>query len=396
MRSTVHKAVLQAIADVGQQPGPPKLSEETSVDPSLSMAIYDSSGKLVQRSGPFLVKEITGLGTQPGRKFELVTEGMARGPYVIVGGVNLAERSDAWNRMGLILASLWLPLTAVIWLVTWIAARATFRPLQSLTQQATEMSATRLSDRLAVGDDGEFGAFAKQLNGFLDRLEATVRREEQFASDAAHELRTPLTIIQGQMETALLKERGAPEYRETLSVALKEVERLSSLVEALLGSARATSVLSEPAELSTVLDQVEARWIDRFVAAKVNLEFECSDAMVLALPEEIECVLDNLLDNALRHSPAGSTCRVSGAADDGFLHMTVTDEGCGIPEQAMPHIFERLMRAEKSRTRGSGGFGIGLATCKRILESRGGRIEGKNRPEGGAEFSFWIPVDAGG
>ena len=282
-------------------------------------------------------------------------------------------------------------MVGLIGAVTWIASSRTFKPLSELSKQAERFSESDLSQRLQVETYDEFGDFALRLNNFLDRLEDSVQRQKRFIEDAAHELRTPLTILRGRMETALLVERNGDEYRETLTQILRETERMSRLVEAMLRSALPVQDVSNAVDVETALEKVEARWLDQFVENGVVLRLDTVPIRTMAMEEEVDCVIDNLVSNALRASPKGSTCRLAVEADGLFALVTVTDEGTGVPEDKREAIFERFTRLEKSRNRSLGGFGIGLAVSRRLVEGRGGTIRVVAGPTGGARFEVRWP-----
>ena len=230
-----------------------------------------------------------------------------------------------------------------------------------------------------------------RLNHFLDRIEDSVDRQQRFVEDAAHELRTPLTILRGRIETTMLSTRTSDEYKEALLQALRETERMSRLVEAMLQSALPILDATAPLEIEEVLEQAHARWLDRYIESGVHLELESESAQVMALEEEVGCVVDNLLTNALRASPKDTTVSIGLVHDGKQVLLTVTDEGGGVPEEKREAIFERFTRLEKSRNRSLGGFGVGLAVSKRLVEGRGGTILVTTGPTGGARFEVRWP-----
>ena len=282
-----------------------------------------------------------------------------------------------WNsnmhELTLTLLVLFPVLVGIVAFVTWQSAKATFRPLQEMSYQAAAIGGSDFTARIDVEDAAEFGLFAAQLNALLTRIEDAVRAQEQFAADAAHELRTPLTVMRGKIETALMTGRTQEEYSKTLRALLKEVDRLTRLSEALLESARPERSQAPLLNVEPAVWEVASRWLDRFVAKKVRLEVNSGPANVNIRREEISCVLDNLLANALRYSPPGSCCEINLVESDSGVVLSVRDEGTGIKGGGL-QAFERFWREDGARSRGSGGFGIGLAVCKRLVESRNGKI----------------------
>lgn len=387
-------AVGQVIADLHEQNPQPDLAEVTNPNPSLSIAIFRQDGTLINQAGPLLLSPAVQDGIQRIAATEAVGWHQQYKGIIVVATLDWQRRSMSVRRLTFTLAALWPVLVAIVSMATWVAARATFRPLESLTAQAASFSGTDLSRRLVPQDDLEFGSLAQNLNALLDRIEQTARREEQFAADAAHELRTPLTILQGQIETSLLRPRSKEEYLQTMGIALREVKRLSRLVEVLLRSANAETTVATYFDLTVMVQATHARWLDRFESQGVHLESMPPETAVSAqiLPEEIGTVLDNLLENALRHSPLGTTCQISLKQTPQEVVISVQDEGEGLESGQEEIIFERFVRGDNSRNRTLGGFGIGLAVSKRIIEGRKGTLTAFNRPEGGAQFDIRLPT----
>ena len=313
-----------------------------------------------------------GLASQKGRQF--VYESADYGNRTLVAGLDWTEWSSSLHVLGIGFVVLFPILVAMVAAVTWMSAKATFKPLRDISNQAASIGIGDLSTRIDVKDAAEFGLFVTQINGLLTRIEQAVRSQEQFAADAAHELRTPLTVMRGKIETTLMSERSPAEYTKTMRALLKEVERLSKLSEALLQSARQDPETPPLLNIEPAVWEVGSRWLDRFIAKGVQLEINSGPANATILRAEIMCVLDNLLDNALRFSPPGSVCEITLEEKDGIVTLSVRDEGVGIKSGAPQEAFERFWREDSARSRNSGGFGIGLSVCKKLVESRGGRI----------------------
>jgi len=381
-------AISQVRSDVNGPEGRPDLTEVVQANPSISLAIYDLHGRLLDSDGKESVPNIA----SPQIEGDLVVKSDDVKGIRIVAGIQWKRHQELIERFEELCAILWLPLVGVVALATWLVARATFTPLERLTSDAAAMSVTDLSKRLETNDVGEYRAFVIQLNGFLDRLEESIRREERFLSDAAHELRTPLTVLRGEIETTLRSERPADEYRKTLSILADETTRLTNLVELLLQTAAPTQGSLATSDLSQLIDRVHARWVDRFQGQGVILHLDGHD-VAATLPEaEFDVVLDNLLANALRVSPQDSACSVAVLRDKGGIRVVVADEGPGVPAEEVERIFERFARGDSSRARSHGGFGIGLSLCKRIVEAWGGRIRVEPNEPKGARFVIELPA----
>ncbi len=356
----------------------------------LSAAVFDSSGQVIVAEGsiPMSAKSGRGIANMNG-VLVIYVSGREEGKTVVV--------ADTWTdvmlsnmRMMVLLVILWLTLTILTATVTWISITRTFRPLLEMANEADRLSTQGLTSRLAVPEDQEFGQLASKLNSFLDRLEETVELQEQFLQDAAHELRTPLTILRGQAETALLRHRSSDEYESVLKTLLEEAVRMSRLVESLLVSSRASINEASEVELAIPIQESVDTWQDRFNEAGVKLQSSIGLVRMKISEQEISIVMDNLLGNALRHSPKGTTCHVVLSQNKGECRLTISDQGSGITDEHKKQIFQRFFRTDESRGRNTGGFGIGLAICKRILNERSATISVEdNWPKGSTFVIEW-------
>ena len=277
----------------------------------------------------------------------------------------------------------WILLTPMVGIVTWLAANATFRPLVRMASEADQIGETNFTKRLNATDSAEIGDFARQLNRMLDRIERTVRREEQFASDAAHELRTPLSIMRTRIEMMALSPRSAEDYVQSNAKLLDEVDRMTRIVDSLLRSARAEPGSVDPIDISPVVEQVVARWVS---LGNANLQFSGERSFASIMPDEVEIVVDNLVANAIRYSTADTAIEIRCEQVGHRAQLTVQDSGPGVDPAIAQTLFERFVRADSSRNRESGGSGIGLSVCRRILESRGGSISLTQNKGNGATF----------
>ncbi|CAN5393755.1 hypothetical protein BH11ARM2_BH11ARM2_10440 [soil metagenome] len=309
----------------------------------------------------------------------------------IVVGADERETERGLRLIGVVLLVLWAPLTLLVGVATYFAARSVFRPLERLTAQATQAAGSHLGERLLTDDRAEFGEFAAALNGMLARIEEEVRRGDRFAADAAHELRTPLAILRTRIDTALLNPRSPGEYEETLRRALNEIVRLTDVTQALLKTARGEIDEAGPLALQPLVRAEGENWQERFSERGVALEVVAEDAHARITLEEGRMVLDNLLDNALRFAPGGSRVLLSLAKRGDGVEISVIDYGPGISEALGDRVFDRLIRADDSRNRASGGAGIGLSVVRRIAESRGGEAFHRKTPGGGATMIVRLP-----
>ena len=282
-------------------------------------------------------------------------------------------------------------------LPTWIVSRA-LRPLRKLSQQADHLGPEDPSRRLGeAGVDQEVFALASALNRALDRLSEAYARQQRFTADAAHELRTPLTALRTNCEVTLRRERSADELRETLESVYRTVLRMVDLVQDLLALSRLQQESmpgdSTCVELTTIVREAVSLHTKSAKAGDVRLELEldppvtvCGNAGLLT-----ECV-SNLVENAVRHTPAGGRVSVSVCGDE--PKVVVRDTGSGIDEEHLGKIFERFYRVDTGRSRGTGGAGLGLALAAEIARVHGGKITAMSQPGEGSCFTLHLPAMA--
>jgi heavy metal sensor kinase len=278
---------------------------------------------------------------------------------------------------------------------SFLAARA-LRPVDRITRAAERLSAEDLSLRLpAPTVDDEFGRQTAAFNAMLDRLERAFERQSRFTADASHELRTPLSVIRSLAEVAMLSPRSESYDRRVYTSIAEETERLGRLVENLLVLARAddgSGLALAPVDLDEIVMGVAERIAER--AASQGLE------LVLDVPERCPVMGDsswltqlilNLVDNALRHTPAGGRITLTAACDANGATARVADTGSGIATEHLPRLFERFYRADDARSRSTGGFGLGLAISGWIAQSHHGRLTVESKVGQGSTFTLWLP-----
>lgn len=250
-------------------------------------------------------------------------------------------------------------------------------------------------DRLA----GSFDDMARRITAQMEHLEETDRMRRELVANVSHDLRTPLASLQGYLETLLLKRDGLSpaEQREYVEIAARHSQRLGRLVSDLFELARLDSTEATPerepfslAELvQDVLQKYELRARDAGVRLDVRLDAKVP--FVYANIGLIERVLENLLDNALRHTPEGGSVNLVLEPGENSVTVRLSDTGSGITEKDLPHIFDRFYRSRAPRARNNEGAGLGLAIARRILELHGGRIEAASGRRTGTTFTFELP-----
>ena len=264
-------------------------------------------------------------------------------------------------------------------------------PVTELVASADKLSSASEKDLLETSDQAEFAALAESLNKMISRVRRSAHIQEQFASDAAHELRSPLALLRTRIETTLLNERSGVQYQEDLRSMLPKVDRLTSIVETLLSSARDSQSKVPPIELQASITEIIHQWkLDSgWDPDQVKIEtVPCHSAITF---EELQIVFGNLLDNAASHSPRGGLIVFSLTCHENLAHLSVRDFGPGFTADGKSHAFDRFYRSDEDRNRGTGGAGIGLAVVKRIVESRHGHV-GFCEVDHGAEALVTLPI----
>jgi heavy metal sensor kinase len=322
----------------------------------------------------------------------------ASGGRVVVVGSSLDDNEEALARLAALLLIGGPVLLGAITLIAWLATGAALRPIESMRAEAAAIGGAVAGRRLPVPDTGdEVARLAATLNGMLDRLETAIERERRFAADASHELRTPLANLRAELELSLRRSRTIDELEATVRSAAEEAERLSRLAEDLLVLARADRGLlpvhPRPTDLGVL---VEAAMVElRPRAAERGIEVEASPAPGTRVDLDearVGQAVRNLLENALRHTPAGGRIGVEVGRANGSVRLEVWDTGAGFPEAFLPHAFEPFTRPDAARARDDGGTGLGLAIVRAVAESHGGSAEAANRPGGGASVVLLLPA----
>jgi heavy metal sensor kinase len=280
----------------------------------------------------------------------------------------------------------------------WLAGRA-LSPVGVMAATARDITEHDLNRRIELdlppGD--ELGDLAATFNSMLDRLETAFAGLQRFTADAAHELRAPLALMRAQVDVVLRRDRTPHEYRASHRALLEEIERLSRMADQLLLLARADAGALEPrseaVDLPELLEGIVERWRPAAVEREVALDCELPlEGELRADPELLRRLFDNLLDNALRHTPAGGAVLLSAGAADATWRIAVDDTGPGVAPELRPHLFERFAREDPARGRDTGGAGLGLSLSAAIAGVHGGSIAVEQVPSGRwARFVVVLP-----
>ena len=283
----------------------------------------------------------------------------------------------------------------------WLLSAAALRPVDRMRRQAEDISEHDAASRLAVpGTHDEIAALATTMNDLLERLHEALLRQRSFVADAGHELRTPLALLRTELELADRPQRTEPELRDALRHAGGSVERLARLTEDLLLLARTDDGIErrfEGVRLPDIVEASVANARELASSAGVAIEVEVRDQPdVVGSPSLLQRAVDNLVENALRYAPAGSTitARVGSRGPNGIVE--VLDDGPGFPPEFIPRAFERFRRADDARARVDGGSGLGLSIVLAIARVHGGTATAANRASRGAIVTLVVPRSRAG
>jgi len=278
-----------------------------------------------------------------------------------------------------------------------LLARKSLAPVVAMSNQAEHISVRNLHERLRVrNDDDELGHLANVFNELLSRLDRSFESMRAFMADASHELRTPLSIIRGEADVALSQTRDSAEYQAALAIIQDEAKRLSRLVDDMLELARADAGQRPLRITAFYLNDLvdECCRAAQVLATQKGLSLKMEPAPDIAFQGDediLRRMLLNLLDNAIKYTPAGGSVIVSLKQESGAVKISVSDTGIGIPAEVAPQIFERFYRISKARSRADGGSGLGLSITKWAAEAHKGSISVTSRVAQGSTFTVILP-----
>ena len=283
----------------------------------------------------------------------------------------------------------------------WLASRAA-ETVGEIITTASRLRPSHLEERLPIrGSGDELDLLAETINSLLDRIAAYLDIKRDFLANAAHELRTPLAAIRSSVEVALNGERSPEEYEELMVDVIEECGALEALVNQLLLLSETEAELPAAKFDHVDLNELVLKAVDMFTgvaeARGVKIRAGRVDyAAVNGNRGHLRQVLNNLLDNAVKYTPAGGEVEVEVKVDEPNVRLRVADTGTGISVEEKQHIFQRFFRAESARTRspGVGGTGLGLSICQSVVQNHGGEIECESNVDRGTTFTVILPLAA--
>jgi two-component system OmpR family sensor kinase len=319
------------------------------------------------------------------------------GPSVLVVASSLEGVDTSIHRL-LVLAATGIPAALVLAIVGgWVIARRALQPVARMTAEAQEIRADRLGDRIAIPPtDDELQRLASTLNHMLGRLQEGVESQRRFVADASHDMRTPLTVMASEIDVALedpqLVDNAA---RELLVSNREQVEGMARMIENLLTLASVDDgqlkLLRRPIDLQDLATGAVAKLTSLAARSGVEISANGASAPVIGDPDRLTQVLTNLIENGVKYAGAGAKVDVSTWQRNGQAGCTVSDTGSGIPDEALPHIFDRFFRVDAARSSALQGSGLGLAICHDIVTAHDGHISVDSSGIG-TSFSVGLPI----
>jgi signal transduction histidine kinase len=372
---------------------------ELRLPPEDRYAVYSDTGRLIGRSpqpGPTLPKD--GEMGQSNLRLDGVNYSVLRRTALRIidraeyGGVGLRRPvvivyassesrvlHEVFEAVGRLIATILLT-SIVVAFTTALLLRRALRPIRELALAAQCVTPTSLQFQAPQGamQVDELRPLATTLSELIDELREAFAKEQRFVGDAAHELKTAVAVVRSSIQVLLLRRRSETEYIAGLEQVLEDNDRVESLVTSMLELA-SLERLEEPgvAPLDLSLAAQKACELMQSLAAvrSVRLTLDATPGANIGLsPDRANTLIANLLTNAIRHSRPESSIRVNVRRTDATVALVVEDSGDGIRPEALPHVLERFYRDDPSRSRTSGGNGLGLAICKSIVDSAGATI----------------------
>ena len=314
-------------------------------------------------------------------------EGGEMDPTLVSPGKFYQDASQKFSFQSL--AAMALILVLALGCTYWAAGRV-LRPLKRLTESVQGVDDRHLDRRVPeAGAEGEVLALSRSFNGMLERLEGAFLVQKSFAANAAHELKTPLAVVKSSLQ--VLEMAPHPEesdYREFMADTGESLERIIQTVNGLLALANLEEVpLNETVELRPLLDQAIRELSDRAAEHGVALSVSGDAACVKGNSNLLYRVFYNLIENAIKYNRPGGIASVTLEQDGNCVQIRVEDTGIGIPEEALPHVFEPFYRADPSRSQQIPGSGLGLSVVKLIVERHGASIQAASQKDIGSLFT---------
>jgi hypothetical protein len=324
-------------------------------------------------------------------------------PFYLQVAANLAPVTESVRRLRRLLIALLGGSLIVIAIGSLLSTSRSLKPIGAIVDTVDQITggAIQLRIQTPIRDD-EVAGMVRTLNTMLDRLQNTFEAQERFVADASHELKTPVTVLLGEAQVLRQQTRSIEDYDRFVASVEQEMRRLGRVVDSLLTLARADAGIPPAGAVDVPVNDLVTEVVQRCEPLASQREVRLVPRLTMPEPDEPEpCVhgdpellrtaLENLIRNSIRHSPVGEAIDVNVEIDRDSTSITVLDNGPGIPEEYIDHIFDRFFSAPQPGTPNTGS-GLGLAITKGVVELHGGTIRTGNRPEGGISFVMHLPL----
>lgn len=415
-------AVSESVADAMEQQRSPRvrlLVERYATEDRLNIRVFDADGNLMASSAPRLDHHFTnwlkvpgvqeGLDGETAAGVEDVPHSATDELYAVtpmvrggkqLGVLRMSLRLEQFHRqfqsmMRAVLGSLLVTFALCTLISAWLA-RSIAAPIQAMCQFAVRMGGGHFGEKLEIRRGDELSQLALSLNVMSQRLASLDDERRAFLANVSHELRTPVSNVHVTLEALESGAQEEPELRERfIRTALEETARLSRLVQDLLELGRLEAGVVPLDRRSLNLDDLVNRCLMALETRMRNRALRVrTDVPSLAIRGDAERLMQallNVLDNAIKFSPEDATLHLTARVDGNCAELRIRDEGAGIREADLPHVFEQFYTADPSRKRG--GTGLGLAIARRIIQAHGGTIAAVPG-RGGATFTVRLPLDS--
>jgi signal transduction histidine kinase len=335
-----------------------------------------------------------------------------RGHLVVMVGASLQDRQDALDQLGLSVAAGGAAAVVLSCAGAWLVVARALAPVERMRREAAAISATDTRRRLSpAGGRDEIAALGATLNQMIGRIQESVRRERHLVDRASHELRTPLAVQRMDLDLALAGPQTARELAAALRSVSAENAHLTRLTQDLLVLSRARDGLLPIRRAQTSMPELlaDAARLRPTLPGAARVSYRADPELVSVDPVWFRQAIGNLIDNALRHTPADGLITVSAARRDHAMLVVVEDTGSGFAEESLSAVFEPFALARSpaaspgpaapaapdgpAAASGTASTGLGLAVVRMIAEAHGGRVRAENTPAGGARVTIEVPAD---
>lgn len=353
-----------------------------------------TTGSAAQQVLPTMSNDIQDAQDTQGNPIRLFRYALKENGGTVVVGISLEPVERTLQTVLLILAGT-IPLALLVSAIgsIFLAGRV-LNPIAAITAQAKRISRENLSERLDFNSTDEVGQLAQTFDTMLDRLQAAFEHERQFMGNASHELRTPLSLLKAQISLALSHPRDVQTLMQMMTAMSGDVDRLARLVESMLTLIRteATQIDFKPVELGDLLDGLTSQMQPLTDEKQITLTTELPTHMeVVGDPDQLVQLFLNLLDNALKYTNAGGQVQICAKLLGIEWQIDITDTGVGIAPEHLARLFDRFYRVDPSRTRQTGGAGLGLAIVQAIVQRHSGRLMVQSQLGQGSSFTVFLP-----